>query len=468
MKQFNEFLYEDKRTDFFETAACLGIVCGKVLINDINEFLEGKITKKGKITSNISKLLEKPYDWNKRGVSEVKKNFKDDILFLDILNLLLGMYMFVDKEVKIPLSKRNFIHNKINDYYKAEKKALGIKKGSKNNTADCVIINIDEDEFLKMLITKPIVSKEGYYTVDTHYSCYQVSLKKAEGGAQLGKIGKKLKAMNLFEGKIFDKIKKITKKSWNYIKQSVQKITSDVVKRFKKDISSNLETDVIELNRLISNGKKGFFESVLNEKELTQKIQETVDSMYKNKDNMLKEVNKNIKIIKNKSNEKVVVKIDILKNLKNFKSPDSVFKLSSNFSTTKTILKLIDDNETINEHISSLIKEMIFGGTELPLWIVYGKYSNTKPYSYLGTIDTYNKKGNIALETIGINISVKKGSHYIITLYFFDYMDDKNKYYIVMRTGTNSSSRFTYAISGAKKIAIPLDSTLKSFINKEK
>ena len=104
-----------------------------------------------------------------------------------IASIAAGMSKFVkDKGV----GSWNFIHNKIDTYYKAEEKNPHTETiGGKANTADCIIVNGSVDSFLKNMESQPVTfDSSGLCTLESGEKFYQVSLKKEEGGSQLGKI----------------------------------------------------------------------------------------------------------------------------------------------------------------------------------------------------------------------------------------------------------------------------------------
>ena len=84
----------------------------------------------------------------------------------------------------------NFIHGKIDTYYKAEQSnPYIVTQGGKANTADAIVLKGSVGSFLTNMTTQNVTfDSSGLCKLDTGEEFYQVSLKKAEGGAQLGKI----------------------------------------------------------------------------------------------------------------------------------------------------------------------------------------------------------------------------------------------------------------------------------------
>ncbi len=180
-----------------ETASCIGVFINQSLINKINKFFD---TAEGadEIKSEIQSVLSQSRDWIPRGKSEVLSMIENKNKFPEVLCLIRGMYNFIDDNVKSVISpgKLNIIHNKINDYYDVEKQVMGEVKGSKANTADCVICNCNFNTLIKNLQENEIhTNEQGGYVTCGDAIFFQVSLKKSKDMAQLGKVTKKVKDM---------------------------------------------------------------------------------------------------------------------------------------------------------------------------------------------------------------------------------------------------------------------------------
>ena len=98
-----------------------------------------------------------------------------------------GMQKFANDK---GLSNWNFVHGKIEDYYNAEQANPHIvTQGGKDNTADAILVKGSVSSFLSNMKTQPVeYDNSGLCKLNTGEEFYQVSLKKSESGAQLGKI----------------------------------------------------------------------------------------------------------------------------------------------------------------------------------------------------------------------------------------------------------------------------------------
>ncbi|MFW6377627.1 MAG: hypothetical protein ACOCZ5_03170 [bacterium] len=68
------------------------------------------------------------------------------------------------------------------------------------------------------------------------------------------------------------------------------------------------------------------------------------------------------------------------------------------------------------------------------------------------------------VETFGVKISPTKNSYYTITIMMLEKVDSKGKHYVQFRTGTNSSSRFTFIVEGTSEKVISHDRKLSSIL----
>ena len=194
------------KADSIETAQCLG------LYFDADSALK-KIGKSGgtpsssvidSIKKGITTAFQNGEDWNGGGVGKITSKL-DKISLGDmtqILGLAAGMQRFWESVGKPAIGTAHIIHSKINDYYSAEEGNPSVEvRGSKANAADCIISNVDSTVLISLM-------KTGKVSYDNKSICYvkdmktdqiaakflQVSLKKARGGAQLGKITAMLQA----------------------------------------------------------------------------------------------------------------------------------------------------------------------------------------------------------------------------------------------------------------------------------
>ena len=164
-------------TDFLEFFQAIGLQIGVPLDNN-----------------NFKKTLEQLFiggDFNIRDYIKDWKKFvayvdADKSLGKDVIMLVNGSYYY---RQEINVNKPYVIWNGIKKYYDALKKKEGITGDVKPNTADIVLIDGTEKDLYDALNSKePIVTHD-----DGKLSCdgvdwYQISLKKADGQAKLGKI----------------------------------------------------------------------------------------------------------------------------------------------------------------------------------------------------------------------------------------------------------------------------------------
>jgi hypothetical protein len=81
------------------------------------------------------------------------------------------------------------------------------------------------------------------------------------------------------------------------------------------------------------------------------------------------------------------------------------------------------------------------------------------PYEYLGVIDKFTIKTSVDIDLFKVDIKPQK-SFYTITVYMLENIDEENKYYIKFRTGTNSSSKFTFIMEGTNIVKLKLNEQL--------
>lgn len=71
----------------------------------------------------------------------------------------------------------------------------------------------------------------------------------------------------------------------------------------------------------------------------------------------------------------------------------------------------------------------------------------------------------IGIEVFGVKISpAKKQDYYTITVAMLEKVDNEGKHYVIFRTGTNSSSHFTFILEGTKIEVIGMDKKLDSLL----
>lgn len=500
--RLNDFiLNEDARTDFLETASCIGIICSdsdaKKAGDILNNFKEVAGSDVEAVLNNLVKYLDKSYDWNPSGKSQIQNlDFTQIDQVVDVFALVVGMNDFM-KSVgrKIVGSKPQFIHNKINDYYKVEKQVLGEIPGSKANTADCIISNASAEKTLSAFSKGTVQpdSKLEYITLDGGIKIIQVSLKKSEKGAQLGKItsflkknlnfgddtGVAVKSLTEDEIKeivldtglitegIWDKLKTMAGDLWNKVSSAVKSVMGKFTGKWMKVFKSKTPPD---------NYVRDFFNEVgvVTEGKINAPTQQVIDTISQNPAKAINAVNALIKRLDAASTADQTVAADIsyLKPINKFSSKPSTaaFTLISNYLTARTLVDMIDGQKKVSEVVNRLVAEMLFGGTKLPLWKVYGNYGKGHSFTYLGTLDTFLKenKPKPKIEILGIRTTPQK-DFYTITVFMLEGVYNEGRKYFVLRTGTNSSSRITFIFEGtAVRGPYPMDRNLKQILKGEK
>ncbi len=107
---------------------------------------------------------------------------------------------------------------------------------------------------------------------------------------------------------------------------------------------------------------------MVHESKMPDSTKSLVESILKNPNDLLKKINSYIDELSIKGNDKsIYMNVDKLKKVDDVINPDSAFKLVSNYKTVKVLNDLIDDVEGLGNSIKSLLSDMLFGGTELPL-----------------------------------------------------------------------------------------------------
>ena len=384
------------------------------------------------------------------------------------------------------LTGYHFVHKHITMYYKIEKKRLGEVKGSKANTADCIVCGTDSKTFLKMMETAPIEAKKEHIEVGG-VKFYQISLKKSLDGAQLGKVGKFLRQYfdfgvtvgqgveqltaerfysqledQLLTENFFKRIKNVAVSLFDKIKLSIKKTLNILSKKYANIFSNKVPTKY--LNQL-------YKELNINEatlKKVSGRNLPRIEALMKDPNKVLGKVNNQIKQLIKISNATDYVQYNYTK-LPSIKSSSDniqdVYSLIANYCTVLTLQDLLKDGKQLSRNIRRLLAEMFFGGTSLPLWKVYGSVGSGPSYEFMGTVDTFVEvdKTDTTIDLIGWRMS-PIGNHYATNLLVLDSIDKTTKKYITFRMGTNSSSNITFAFEGTGYKTMELNGDLKRIL----
>jgi hypothetical protein len=221
--------------------------------------------------------------------------------------------------------------------------------------------------------------------------------------------------------------------------------------------------------------------NLLMEGDMNAPTRATVKAIYNSPAKAYSNLAKEVGVVKKKLNNigdlgygviKELGKLKKIPAVKGDKEPGTkvVFNLIANMATLEMVGDLTSKSSKLKKIIADLITEMLFGATNQPLWKVYGKMSSSdKAFSYLGTAKTVEERfegDDINIELLGVDVHPHTTkSYYVITCYLLQEIADAGKFYVKVRTGTNSSSRITQNYEGQAIIgAFDIDKKLKEII----
>jgi len=449
-------------TDALESAQCVGVYL-KVddALADAKKL--GVAAAKAKWNPQIKSVLSNGQDWDSGGVSKLvsKMDNMPDANWLEMLLLAKGMKNFIDKEGKNIGSTYHIIHGSIKpDYYNAEIKNQTTTPNSKDNTADMILANVSATDVIDAVGSQPIdYDKQKYYchTTDKERKIkfYQISLKKAMDGAQLGKFTKSVKVIYGLDdsSSLLQSILKKEMVHYGYeltqlnegwftdkLKQGIAAVKSFASKWYEKIVG--LFNKIKELgksfltgfNREIPSGRPNLYQINLMTKVLQEsgklqkgefltegrKTKKSINEDLKNLNAtevkaVLKEVNTQIKHIEDSfsGNDYLVGLIHPKGQVKDSQYTEDrrgkrswalndIIKLFANASALDAFIKIVfknsGDMSLLKDQMIDLEREIYFGKTQLPLFKVYGalKPDDTDTVERLGTakefITTERKK----------------------------------------------------------------------------
>ena len=483
------------KADSIETAQCLGLYFDA----------EGALDKIGKsggtpskavsdsIKKNINAALGEAEDWNGGGVGKITAKL-DKISLGDmtqLLGLAAGMQKFWNSVGKKAIGTAHITHGKINDYYTAEEGNDNVEvRGSKANAADVIISNVKSVELISAMKNGRVeYDKKGSpkgvcFIKDTNIKFLQVSLKKARGGAQLGKITAMLQAKYKFpkyevmlmtlldEGYLDEGFKDFFAGAWKKLKGFLGKLkgwVKGLTKKFSKKFDRKIKGDLNDLQKQFDKmpGPK------VNLKEA-----------FKFDEHGFICEGLNVELGKLDIPKLNIVRQGIEKRLQDFskasKSPEFTYKktgrlgkgdlaiedrykLFSNYTGVYVFNEVISANlgdaGKLKEDLIDMQKEMLFGKTTLPLWKVYGLGGGGDPWEALGGAKEFEEGkeaafGGLIGAIIGFHANSVGNDYYALESSFLYSVDPEGKpTYTLNRMGTNQGgSTFSFVFEGATTI----------------
>ena len=473
-----------------ETAQCLGVfVDGEDLLARVSnpDAVPGDDLK---VIDEIIKGLSEAADYESAGVSGIVSVLSDPKLrnpydLAQTCLLASGMTTFM-KSIKGTFEY--IIHGKISDYYAAEKNNPQIEKtGSKFPTPDMVVCNKPASTVISELGSNKVVFEEtegicGFENSDTKFIL--VSLKKAKGDAQLGKIFKAMKdryGLDSFEDMLktaltegwfkdaLGKAKGVVSKVWDHLKAGFAKVVGLLTQFTRKSETKmltrgneNLGGDLSDLFReagiKVSMSEEALMEAG-NPAPVIAKL--SIPDLQK----MSTNIDKHIKAFKETSKKSDHVacagRLGVLKATKRM-TPSDRIKLFSNWITIRTLEDMfkggtIADAKIVAKELVELQKEMFFGATDLPVWKVYGAKApgDTSTFDYLGSGTQFVKDKMESITSkqvplIGVEASNQGGKYNTMYSSFcLGLEEDGELSYSLNRMGTNKGGgQMSYVVEG--------------------
>jgi len=478
-------------TETMETAQCMGTyVNGFSILKQLNSATEETLPK---VTNDVKQKFVKALGSSGEYAKPNEILSKLDTMPLGdyflIAQLMAGMTKFTD-DMKF---KGAFItHKNIKGYYQATERSE-LVDGVKDNTADCVISNVPSSELISKLGEGLPVEydKKGVCKINgTSIKFIQVSLKKAEGGAQLGKIygflkdkygllgTEDVKNLALESVQLNEGLRDFLNKGVAFIKgigsNLLQKISQlgkflfGFSKKIFKGLKKSPKSEVKKLEKELL--RAGLHEGILNEAkkpsiydsfEQIATNQKVLDKLVSNVDTKLKALYSSA--ISNPAfyyngYEKLSLNAPV--------SKDTVAKLLTNFQSAivlKSILgDLSGDAKKLYSQLIEIEKEMIYGKTTLPLYKVFGVDKDGKGTTYKqfpGSEKFVQDKLSKDLSDTTVfflRTNAKDGKYFTMTGYGLTGINETtgDMKYSQFRMGTNSSGRYSYNFEGTQELPL--------------
>lgn len=476
------------KADSLETAQCIGLYIdgGKMLDDFASSGGVPSVALHDSYVKQIKKIFSNGQDWSQSGLAKImeKINEMPAADWIQMASLAAGMTSFKNDIVKPLIGGFNIVHGRITDYYRAEEENVSTK-GSKENTADIIISNVSASELIDAMSKYKVeYDEKGVCTlVGSKIKFIQVSLKKARGEAQLGKITGLLQTKyNLpayevmlntmieegFLGKIGKFMSSVVGKLTNVISK-IKNWASGIYKNITKRFDSQVKKDLASLEKKMGL-KRGFLKECF-EYDDNGMICEGLN------DKLLSLSEKHLDILRKSVNERLVDFERRAQDISEFAfkrtgelsrgniPPDSIFKLFSNYTALYVFNEVISTNsgnmKKLKDEIIDLQKEMFFGKTMLPVYKVYGVSSpKEKSYDYLGGAKEFSDKKRSDIDKVEVPISgfsanaLRTKDYYVLESSFIMGVDDDGKpTYSLNRMGTNQGGMtFSFVFEGSSTI----------------
>ena len=476
------------KADSLETAQCIGLYIdgGKMLDDFASAGGVPSVKLHDSYIKQIKNIFNNGQDWDQGGVAKIMEKLDKMPVadWLQLASLAAGMTTFKNDKIKPLIGGFNIVHERITEYYRAEEENASTK-GSKENTADIVVSNVSASELIDgMSKHKVEYDKNGVCTlVDSKIKFLQVSLKKARGGAQLGKITGLLQSKydlpaydvmlnTMIEEGFLGKIGKFMSSIVDRLKKVITKIkkwATGIYNKISKRFDVQVKKDLAFLEKRMGL-KKGHLKECFKYDEngmICEGLNDKLSNLsLKNINILRKSVNERLSDFEKKANKITEFAFQKSGNLsKGEITADSIFKLFSNYTAVYVFNEVISSNggdmNKLKDEIIDLQKEMFFGKTLLPVYKVYGSSSpNEKSYDYLGGAKEFSDKKRSDIEGVklpisGFNASTLRTKDYyaLESSFVMGVDDDGNPTYSLNRMGTNAGSeKFSFVFEGATVI----------------
>lgn len=527
-----DHIFIKEKTQNIETAQCLGFF---INIDKLKINIEKSIGKDAERSHNdiiideLNKMLKANSERLKDQDFKINTFYKNNQIIKEmsspsIANMLLlmeGSWRFARDVLHEKFGNDFYITSaRIMDYYKAEENNQHVKvtPKSKPNTADITISSIPTEELIKKFSGGEKVgfrSDDGiiYFEEDKSKYWIQISLKKSIDGAQLGKYtdflkqyldisdSDNLKASVKPEsfisheeplsesviGNIVNYIKKLSKETWDKIKNLISRIhkwSTGLLNKLNSSFDEQQKKDVKELSKLMGLNESVIYDYLNEAKKepkpkkepsispntfLAQITDEQKKILLDNVNKRLYQLETTFNSINNTSKRvEVLYSLDKIKDIPTNIQTSDIYKLFTNYTTFEIIRKIIGVELVANEKdVDQLIqtsieinREIFFGKTQLPIWKVYGvsekKSKKTdKTYEYIGTAGEYEKnikeKNTKGKKIVFALTSTNQGNkYYSLSPYFLNSIDEDGSFlYAQCRAGSNmGNEKYSFIMEG--------------------